>query len=247
MYYVYLIKLKDNHQYVGCTNNLRRRKDQHNEKARNKASKLGVFLNENNIVLKKEDLKIIARFDNRDEALKYERNYTINISKQNINLLNDNYSKECTRKGKRTNYVFKSKNYILIDVVNKTVTEVENLKKYCMENNLSYKSLNDTIKKVHIHKNQYKVFYKDEWENMSAEEQENYLSGNFLKEINKKIQENKKEKYSKIYEVMTPDNEKIIVKNLDDFARQHNLTCGTLHATLIKNNKHKGYKVIRRM
>lgn len=237
MYYVYLITF-DNFFYVGCTNNLRRRKDQHNENARNKKSKLGIFLNENSIVLKTSDLRVLFNYDDRSKALRKERKLALDMDNQGHNLLNDNYTHTCSRKGKNIGNT--AKTYYVIDFIEHSEIKVNDLRQYCIKCNLDYKLMQRTAKGNHYYNNRYKVFHESDWENEVCKEK--YLSGEFVKEA----KQNQK-RFVKEYVVLLPNREKEKVINLDKFAREHHLSSGTLHATYIKGKPTKGYQVIRRM
>lgn len=243
MYKVYLLSFDDGHEYIGCTNNVRRRRDQHNENARERKSKLGIYLNDNGIVLKENDFTVLNSFEDRSVALKCEREEAIKRNKHKGTLLNDNYTDTCSRKGKNIGNT--AKKYIVIDIVNQTSTPIDNLRQYCISEGLNYKSMQDTVNKTHICLNRYKVFYYEKWE--QTENKNYYINGDFLKDIYTKNRSNHVSRCSKKYEVQHPDGTLKIVTNLDNFAREHNLTPGTLHSTLSKNKKTKGYKVIRRI
>lgn len=244
MYHVYKITLKNGEVYVGCTDNVRRRKDQHNENIRKQKSRLAIYISNNypNKKLVTKDLEIQASFINRNEALKYEKSLTKSFINKVV-LLNDNYNIDCSRKGKNLGNT--SKEYVLIDISSNNCVEIFDLRQYCLQNNLPYKDIQKTINKNSISNGKYKVFYKQEWEDI--EDKDYYLSGKFYKD---KIYQNKNKliaRNSKKYLVETPTGEVIEVFNLDKFARENNLTSGTLHATYKKNKSTKGYKVIKRM
>lgn len=239
MFYVYEIR-KCEGLYVGCTNSIKRRKDQHNENARLSKSRLGVFLKENNIILNTNDLNVVATFKDRHSALMHERYLTKKYDKLGYYLLNDNYTKACTRKGNRNVYI----EYYILDLEKHTATYTKDLHIYCKEKGLSYKAVCDTLRKTILHKNRYKVFYKDEW--LDMEDKEKYLSLEYYeknknKKFCKRVEEQKRE-----YLIKTPTGEIVKVHGLKDFSKEHNLTAGTLSNTFIKGT-HKGYKVIKRM
>ena len=119
MYYVYKIELKNGEVYIGCTNNIKRRRNQHNENIRLKKSKLGKYISENynNLILQNKDLQIQASFIDRKQALTYEKKLTVSYIGKCKYLLNDNYNIDCSRKGKNIGNT--SKNYILIDIQEK--------------------------------------------------------------------------------------------------------------------------------
>ena len=130
MYNVYMIFLRDfNAVYVGCTNNLRRRKDQHNGNARKKHGRFGNFLNENNIVLSESDFVILKKIKDRKEALKLERRTVISFNKTDMNVLNDNYSLNCSRNHDIPKQILNAEYWVVVDFINHTVEEVYTLKK----------------------------------------------------------------------------------------------------------------------
>lgn len=242
MFYVYRIAFQDC-QYIGCTNDLRRRKDQHNENTRKRKSKLGVFLNENGIVLQESDLSVIAEFQTRPPALNLERRVTKELDAQGVKLLNDNYTHECTRIGKHLGNT--SKEYYVIDFVSHTAVPVKDLRQYCLLNGLAYKGIQRTVHGLRYCMSGHKAFYKSDWE--EEPDKEKFLSGAFLTEAQIANNEEKRRRYSKMYEVQFPDGHCETVTNLDQFAKEHNLTPGTLHGTLLKGKPTKGYQALRRI
>lgn len=245
MYHVYKITLENGEVYIGCTNNIRRRKDQHNGNIKNKNGKFANYVASNypNLVLKKEDLKTTAMFDRRTHALKHERELTIKHDKDGYVVLNDNYTSDCSRKGKSIIGSFKK--YVVIDIATNTEEYVENLRQYCLKNNFSYKSMQDTLNKTHVYSQRYKVFYYDDW--YEKENKEYYLTGQFLEDILLNNEKSVIEKRSKTYRVKIPTGEVITVTNLDEFARENNINSGNLHASFSNGKKAKGYKVIERI
>ena len=225
MNYVYKITKNDKIIYIGCTNNLRRRKDQHNDNIRYKKSKLGQ--NWQWEPLNQEDLQVIACFENRKEAMRYERKKTMEIQPE----LNDNYTSECTR-----NYRSTFKEYVVIDIKTKTEFVTGDLKTFCKNMNLPYKPMQDTVSKTHLCKERYKVFYKNDW--YDVEDKEVYWSKKFIPKVKRN---------GKSYEVLFPDGTINVVSNLDKFAKEHGINAGNLHASYTNNRKAKGYKVIKRI
>ena len=245
MYYIYKIKLGNNEIYVGCTNNLRRRKDQHNENIRNRSSKFGDYVNRiyPNFQLELEDLVEVNRIKDRSQALQFEKQLTMQYEKDGFVMLNDNYTKNCSRKNKNLGNT--SKEYYVIDIVSNTVEYVENLRQYSIKNNFAYKSLQDSIKKTHVYKGRYKAFHKSDWE--AIENKSYYLSGKFLEDINKANKKKLINHNAKKYEVETPDGRLITVENLDQFARDKGINSGNLHNSYRSGKRCKGYIVIRRV
>lgn len=241
MYYVYRLDF-DGCCYVGCTNNLQRRGHQHNENARKRSSKLGRYLNENKIIISVSDFTVVYSFRDRKDALREERNLAFSLASKGVVLLNDNYSPDCSRKGKNEGHT--AKEYVVVDYVNHTAQYVCDLRRFCRINGYRYKELQRTVHRK-IHRNQFIAFYKDEWEGI--QNKEFFLSGEFVKVRNEKIGQGIIARSAKQYDVMFPDGHIETVYNLDKFAREHNLTSGTLHATFNKKKPTKGYQVIRRI
>lgn len=242
MYYVYSLLFGRN-VYIGCTNNIRRRKDQHNENARKRKSKLGNFLADNGIVLKRDNFKIVFASESRCEALSKERDITKSFEAAGFSMLNDNYSENCSRKGKNIGNT--SKDFVVIDCVNKTVTEVTDLRQYSLSNKINYKLLHATSRHHTLCNGRYCAFHKEDWQ--MFQDKEFVISGAFFESKKQRGKQEFAKKVSKVYEVMFPDGHSEIVKNLDKFAREHDLTCGTLHATRTNGKSTKGYKVLRRI
>ena len=117
MYYVYVIELPNKEVYVGCTNNIIRRKDQHNENVRKRKNRFAQYVADNypNLKLTKQDLNIIASFKERNEALKYEKKTTKSYIGKAV-LLNDMYNIDYSRKGKNIGHT--AKKYVLIIFLN---------------------------------------------------------------------------------------------------------------------------------
>ena len=88
-------------------------------------------------------------------------------------------------------------------------------------------------------------FYYNDWQDI--EKKDYYLSGKFYSDHLEKVQENKSKNYAKQYLVKIPNGEIIKVTNLDKFAKENNLTSGTLHSTFKKNKPTKGFQVIKRL
>lgn len=244
MYYVYELLFENGERYVGCTNNIRRRKDQHNENTRKKKSKLGKYLNKHypGSQLEESDFNILASYENRAKALEHEREYAKTLNGNTV-LLNDNYSKNCSRKGKRNNVPVKK--YCLVDYLDHTTTIVENLRKYCIENGLNYKNIQGTTSKSHTCNGRYKAFLLEDWEKI--EDKDYYVSGDFAKDITKKHIKAVVENHVKEYVVLTPQGEKVKVRNLSQYAREVGVNEGNLHGSYASNKPAQGYKVIERI
>ena len=242
MYYVYKVE-KGQNVYVGCTNNIRRRKDQHNENARRGKSKFGRFLSENAITLHKEDMIVLFALDDRDEALKVEKRTAIDCEKSGMLLLNDNYSENCTRKGKNLGHT--CKRYVIVDMCEHTAIEISDLRQYGYKIGVDYRDLHYTIKGGFCQK-RYKVFTPERWE--SEKDKDLYLSGEIMKIKKEELSIEMVRRNEKRYIVLTPSNETIEVTNLDKFAREHNINAGNLHASFNHPTRRpNGYKVIKRI
>lgn len=242
MFYVYKVEIGQ-YVYVGCTNNLRRRKDQHNVNARLGKSKFGRFLSENAIILHKEDMIVLFALDDRDEALKVEKRTAIDCEKSGMLLLNDNYSKDCTRKGKNIGHT--CKRYVIVDMCEHIATEISDLRQYGIKIGIDYRSLHSTINGGFC-RNRYKVFTLERWE--SEKNKDLYLSGEIMKIKKEESLIEMIRKNEKKYIVLTPSNETIEVTNLDKFAREHNINAGNLHSSFNHPTRRaSGYKVIKRI
>ena len=242
MYCVYKVEIGQ-HVYVGCTNNLRRRKDQHNENARCRKSKFGRFLSDNGIILKLSDFHILSKIEDREEALKVEKQTAINYEKEKMLLLNDNYSSECTRKGKNIGHTCKE--YVIVDMQEHTANKIQDLRQYGKKIGIDNRDLHYTIKGGFC-QNRYKVFTLEGWE--AEKDKDLYLSGDIIEKRRIKNVEKLCERCSKRYIVLTPDNTLIEVKNLDAFAREHNINAGNLHNSYNHPTRRaQGYKVIKRI
>lgn len=243
MYYVYELAFKDGSKYIGCTNNISRRRSQHNSNARKRSSKLGVFLSDSGVTLDDSDFVVLATYDDRASAFCREREIAKTNASAGVYLLNDNYSNECSRAGIRTHDT--SKAYVVVDFIEHTATFVVGLKPYCDKHGLDYKLLQRTAKGNHVCSKKYKAFHLEDWE--AIEDKNYYLSGKVLQDNAENWMRKHVEAASKSYEVKFPDGHTEIVTNLDRFARDHNLTSGTLHSTFNKNKPTKGFQVVRRI
>lgn len=246
LYNVYVITLENGEKYVGCTNNITRRKTQHNENVRKKKNRFAQYVADKypDKIFVDSDLLVIATFQDRSEALKYERKTAKSYIGKYV-LLNDNYSDSCTRKGKNLGNT--SKDYVLVDFVEHTSEFLSCLRGYCKSRGWSASLLNKTIHGNCVSYGRYKLFYSDVWQDMDEEKKEYYLSGKFIIEHQENLKKLKQRNYSKKYLVKTPSGNIEEVVNLSKYAREHNLTEGTLHATLIKKKPTKGYMVMERI
>ncbi len=242
MYYVYRLTFEHG-VYIGCTNNIRRRKNQHNENARKQKSKLGNYLFQNGIVLTVNDFEIVYSFSDRKEALLFERETTKNMEASGFHLLNDNYSYLCSRKGKNIGNT--AKEYVVVDFVDHKTKTIKDLRQYSLSVGLDYKLLQRTVKGENVCYGRYKVFYLDHWK--MVKDKERFVSGRFLTEKKERRLRENANRTAKNYLVSFPDGHIEVVTNLDKFARSHNLTSGTLHATYKAKKPTKGYQVIKRI
>ena len=232
--------------YVGCTNDITRRKDQHNENARKRKSKFGIFLNDNQIKLTVDDFNVLHQVRDRLKGLKIERDTAVAFEKSGFDLLNDNYSKDCSRKGKWVANIHSSFEWVLVDFQEKKATKLLSLRNYCNKNGLNYRGIHRTSRSGHHCENRYVAIRYEDWKVMSNKERQSYISGEYLKDVYSKVIENHIERQSKTYKVIFPDGREEIVKNLDKFAREHNINDGNLHNTVkIPTRTASGYRAIR--
>lgn len=247
MYYVYLLKFSDGKEYVGCTNNINQRRIQHNDKSFRKLNTpLGRYLIENNIYLNNEDFIILNEFVDRNKALRFERNIVIEKDSNGIFMLNDNYTSKCSRKGRNLYKTFK--HYVVINIHDRLLEEVKDLRQYCINRGLNYKNIQSTSsRKSHITKEGYKSFHIEKWNALSDDEKEYYLSGSFIKDIELSNKEKVSKRSSKSYIVRTPTGELENVRNLDKYACEHGLNPGNLHNSYRKQKPTCGYQVIERI
>ena len=246
MYYVYKVKLPFNYVYIGTTNNIRRRKDQHNGNAKTEKSYFGKFLKENNIILKKDDFEILFKSNDRKKALEVEEHY-IKLYDDDSNYISLNEAK--TKREKKKVIVNKTcLEYVVIDIKEHKWFYVKNMREYELQNGFCIGCLHRTVNKENgITKKRYKAFYLEEWNNLENDKKEYYLSGNFLIDKNKKIIDDLRKRSIKKYLLENKNGEKFIVENLDEFANINNINSGDLHNSY--NNKHwcKGFRVIERL
>ena len=250
MYYVYKVKF-DNHNavYVGCTNDIRRRKDQHNENARKRKGFFGRFLNSCGIVLTESDFSVIAEFEDRHTALVREKQETVSLIGTGVLILNDNYSDHCSRKGLTGKSNPSSKTYVVIDTIEHNYEVVDDMHCWCnMHEGISYKTMIGTARrKPKMHKGRYIAREASEWDSLSDSEKDDLVSGRwYAKSIDANLR-NHIERMSKTYLLMTPDGSVVEVRNLDKFARDNGINCGNLHASLRNGRSAQGYKVLERL
>lgn len=139
-------------------------------------------------------------------------------------------------------------NWIVIDIKEHTIQEVFDIRQYEFKHGITRGCLHRTAYKNSICNERLKCFLKEDWEKLSNEEKEYYVSGQFLKDRNESIRKNSIIRKSKKYKVLEKETNKIlVVENLNKFAREHCMSPGTLHSTYTKNNFCRGYKVVERL
>lgn len=250
MYYVYKVTFENhNAVYVGCTNNLRRRKDQHNGNARTGKSFFGRFMAGAGITLSLDDMKVIGEFHDRPDALKMERDETLALHGKGLLILNDNYSDHCSRNGMKGSDNPASKRYVLVDIVSHVAEPVDDVHEWCSEHQgVNYKTIIGTsVMKPYLHRNRYLLRHADEWDEMSDKERDDLVSGAWYAQLRANHEQGRRETISKRYRVVEPDGTETIVRNLDKYAREHGVNAGNLHASLANGRPAAGYRVIERL
>lgn len=248
MFYVYKVQFPElNAVYIGCTNNIRRRKNQHNENARSGKSYFGSFLAEQGIKLSEEDMQVIAEYENRKDALNHEREATISLKGTGVHMLNDINSDHSTRKGLKGMSNPFAKEYVVIDVIEHKACVVRDMHGWCDKHpEVSYKTLVGTAKrKPLLHHGRYMVRHLDEWDAMSIDECLDLLSGAWYEKQREANEANRIAKLSKTYLLKTP-NGFMFVRNLEKFARDHHINPGNLNASFTTGRSAQGYKVVER-
>jgi len=249
MYYVYKISFPElNAVYIGCTNNLRRRKDQHNGNARRGKSYLGRFLADNGISLSEDDLQVIGEYDVRQDALDYERSTALSYKDTDVHLLNDVYSNHSTRKGLKGIKNPSTKEYVVIDIEEHVGHFVRDMHAWCDKHpGVSYKTLIGTAKqKPLMHCGRYIARHFDEWDSMPVSECIELLSGEWYRKRREESESKRVRKTSRTYLLETP-NGYMFVRNLDKFARENGINPGNLHASLSTGRYAQGYKVVEKL
>ena len=250
MYFVYKITLKEyNATYVGCSCNVKNRISKHNDAARKETTFFGKFLKDHGIKLNYSDAEIIAEFEDRHEALTFERETTLAMNGTDVFVLNNNYSDHCTRVGLFGKDNPFSKVYVVVDMKTHTFETVDDMHVWVKSHNgTEYKNLIGTSKrKPYVHKNRYVARELNEWNSLNEQEKEALISGEWYKRHLENNRENHIKKASKTYLVQMPNGDKVEVTNLDKFAREHGINDGNLHASLTSNKSASGYKVLKRL
>jgi group I intron endonuclease len=123
---------------------------------------------------------------------------------------------------------------------------IENLTKYCRENNLSESTMRATLIGTTSSHIGYKVIPRTAKEIERYEETRKTIAINIIIG-NEKKSKFIKENYSKIYLVQKPNGDREEIKNLSQYCRDNDLNIAHIHETLYgKRNHHKGYKLIPR-
>lgn len=250
MYFVYRVSFPEyNAIYIGCTNDIRRRKDQHNENARKGKSFLGRFLLSVGIKLAESDFEIIDESEDRKVALKSEKDHVNELIGTGVLILNDNYSNHCSRVGLKGSDNPSSKTYVLIDVLNHTTEVVDDVHGWCESNGIkSYKTLIGTAKrKPLMHAGRYIMRNIGEWDEMSDKDRNDLVSGAWYAKRRESSERNRRTLISGKYLVLTPSGKTVEVTNLDQYAIEHGINKGNLHATLSKGNTACGYRVLEKL
>lgn len=249
MYYVYKISFPElNAVYIGCTNNLRHRKDQHNGNARHGKSYLGRFLADNGIRLTEDDLQVIGEYEARQDALDYERSTALSYKDTDIHLLNDTYSNHSTRNGLRGIENPSTKDYVVIDIEEHVGHYVRDMHAWCEKHpGVSYKTLMGTANgKPLMHHGRYIARRFGEWDSMAESECVELLSGEWYRKRREESESRRVAKASRTYLVKTP-NGFMFVRNLDKFARDKGINPGNLHSSFSTGRYAQGYKVVERL
>jgi group I intron endonuclease len=123
---------------------------------------------------------------------------------------------------------------------------IENLEKYCRENNLRRSTMQATLVGTTLSHRGYKIIPR------TTKEIERYKKTRKTIEINIALGKEKsskftKENLSKVYLVQKPNGDREEIKNLSQYCRDNDLNIAHIHETLYgKRVQHKGYKLIPR-
>lgn len=209
---------------------------------------MGNFLSDNGIILANGDMKVVCSFSDRKQALEKERNLVHHLNNSNITILNNVYSLSCTRVGLVGRDNPMAKQYMFIDLLEKTATPVYGLKQECSSLGLPYKEIAATVKGNPMsYNNRFLVRYLEDWHKLTSKEKKNLIDGTWIIERRLLGKKSKTEKTAKRYSVQTPDGKLIEVINLDKFAEEMGINSGNLHASFSTGRKASGYKVIQRL
>lgn len=193
-------------------------------------------------------MKIVYSFSDRKQALEKERELVHQLNDSNTTVLNNVYSLDCTRVGLRGRDNPMAKQYMFIDLLEKTAIPIYGLKPKCSSLGLPYKEVAATAKGNPMsYNNRFLVRYLEDWNKMTSKEKKKLIDGTWIIERKLLGKESRIEKSSKRYAVQTPDGELLVVKNLDKFAAEMGINSGNLHASFSNGRKASGYKVIQRL
>jgi predicted GIY-YIG superfamily endonuclease len=248
-YIVYKIMFKEQMAvYVGCTNNLKQRLSQHKECRTN--TRIYNFIKKNNLINEIELIPIHS-FDDRKEALNFEKKFIYRISTMTLyNILNESWIKGCKfpASGLSGGLSKSSKEWVVLNLKTKEVIDVISLRDFGFKNNLNYKDLHAcALGKINVSQG-YKCFKKSDWDSFTQEQKDYYASDKLFNDL-KKIKADKLfNSNAKEYVIITPNQEIIRTKGLDRYAELMGLNKGNLSATAMP--KHygkycKGYRAFR--
>ena len=131
----------------------------------------------------------------------------------------------------------RSKKYIITYPYGKE-KNIENLTKFCRDNNLNQGTMSAlSCYKLNHHKSYHCRRETDTYEQWKNKRQ-NYLN-------NRPPKKHPSKKRKSLWEIIFPDGEKEIIKSLTDFCKQHNLSQGNMTEVSYGNRlQHKGFKCI---
>lgn len=123
---------------------------------------------------------------------------------------------------------------------------IENLSKYCRENNLKRSTMDATLTGYCLSNRGYRIIARTQKEIERYEETRKVIKNRILL-TNEKKKQFILENHVKEYLVEQPDGQTKIIKNLSQYCRVNNLNVAHIHETLYgKRLQHKGYKLIPR-
>ncbi len=232
--------------YIGKTYNIKSRINTHIKEAL--AKKYNTY--KNNWIRKHlhndEQLKykILYETSNEQDAYEVEHKLILKTSNYNVNCFYnlDHPSNRSTKGLLKMAEIF-GKDYILI-TKNRSIIEVKSLSKFGRDNNLNYKDLNACAKKKLKSSQGYKVFYRNDWLDLTLEERaieienfkcyDQYKTKEFLESGNN---------LRKKYVIINPHGiiEEII--GLSTYIKKNKLNDGNMFSALSKQRPCKGYQV----
>ena len=123
---------------------------------------------------------------------------------------------------------------------------IENLSKYCRENNLKRSTMDATLTGYCLSNRGYRIIPRSQKEIERYKETRKIIKNKILL-TNEKKKQFILENHAKEYLVKQPDGQTKIIKNLSQYCRDNNLNVAHIHETLYgKRLQHKGYKLIPR-